>query len=152
MKRTSLSASLALCLAATSVAQTPTLDLTNEGQDGWQTVLDGVMGGRSSGRVRITPEGTVSFAGKLSLENNGGFSQMRRQVKGEQLANTDGLVLEVRGDGRTYNFDIRVANARMMAGGFQQQFKTVADKWVEVTLPFEDFQLQSFGRIIKRAP
>ncbi|MGK0435117.1 MAG: putative surface protein with fasciclin (FAS1) repeats [Planctomycetota bacterium] len=150
MKHTSLSASLALCLAATSVAQTPAIDLSKAGS--WQTVLDGVMGGRSSGRVSITSEGAVSFAGKLSLENNGGFSQMRREVDGEQLAGSKGLVLEVRGDGRTYNFDVRVSNARMMAGGFQQQFTTVAGKWIEITLPYADFQLQSFGRIIKRAP
>jgi len=152
MKHTSLSVSLALCLAAPSVAQASDLDLTRESGGSWQTVLDGVMGGRSSGRVTITDEGTVSFAGKLSLENNGGFSQMRRPIKGEQLAGANGLVFEVRGDGRTYNFDVRVSNARMMAGGFQQKFETVAGKWIEITLPFEDFRLFSFGRRITRAP
>jgi uncharacterized surface protein with fasciclin (FAS1) repeats len=152
MKHTSLSISLALCLAAPSVAQSPDLGLTKKGGGSWQTVLDGVMGGRSSGRVKLTDEGTVSFAGKLSLENNGGFSQMRRKVRGEQLAGANGLVFEVRGDGRTYNFDVRVSNARMMAGGFQKKFETVAGKWVEVALPFEEFQLFSFGRRITRAP
>lgn len=152
MKHTSLSVSLALCLAAPSVAQSTDLGLTKMGDTSWQTVLDGVMGGRSSGRVKVTQDGTVSFAGKLSLENNGGFSQIRRKVSGEQLAESTGLVFEVRGDGRTYNFDVRVSNARMMAGGFQQQFETVDGKWVEVILPFEDFKLFSFGRRISRAP
>ncbi len=110
------------------------------------------MGGRSSGRVRETRDGNLSFAGKLSLENNGGFSQMRTPVDGQRLTGAEGLMMEVRGDGRTYNFDIRVSNARMMAGGFQRSFKTVADKWIEVQLPFDGFELQSFGRRISKAP
>ena len=110
------------------------------------------MGGRSSGRVRETRDGNLSFAGRLSLENNGGFSQMRTPVDGQRLTGAEGLMMEVRGDGRTYNFDIRVSNARMMAGGFQRSFKTVADQWIEVQLPFDGFELQSFGRRISKAP
>ena len=149
---TTLSAiALALCLSANAKSQSFTMNFKN-GVSSWQTVLDGVMGGRSSGRVRETRDGNLSFAGKLSLENNGGFSQMRTPVSGETLTGAKGLVMEVRGDGRTYNFDIRVSNARMMAGGFQRSFKTVADQWVEVQLPFDGFELQSFGRRISKAP
>ena len=150
MQHTSLSALITLCLAAPSVAQSFEVDLTQA--NSWQTVLDGVMGGRSSGKVRTTEQGTLSFSGKLSLENNGGFSQMRTRVQGQQLAGAKGLVLEVLGDGRTYNFDLRVSNARMMAGGFQQSFATVAGQWTEVKLPFDKFRLFSFGRLVKRAP
>ena len=150
MKHTSLSALVALCLTAPSVAQSFEVDLTKA--SAWNTVVDGVMGGRSSGKIGSTDQGTLSFSGKLSLENNGGFSQMRTRVKGEQLTSAKGLVLEVLGDGRTYNFDVRVSNARMMAGGFQQSFQTVAGEWTEVALPFEKFRLFSFGRLVKRAP
>lgn len=118
----------------------------------WQTVLDGVMGGRSSGEVRATDTGTLSFTGKLSLENNGGFSQMRRAIDGDELAGSKGVVLECRGDGRTYNFDIRVSNARMMAGGFQKKFDTTAGQWTTIELPYEDFRLFSFGRRMRNAP
>lgn len=142
---------LALCLTTNAKSQSFSMNFKN-GVSSWQTVLDGVMGGRSSGRVRETRDGNLSFAGKLSLENNGGFSQMRTPVSGERLTGAKGLTMEVRGDGRTYNFDIRVSNARMMAGGFQRSFDTVADKWIEVQMPFEGFELQSFGRRISKAP
>ncbi|MBM4058506.1 MAG: hypothetical protein FJ275_09770, partial [Planctomycetes bacterium] len=42
----------------------------------WQAVNDGVMGGVSDGRFRITDEGTLQFFGTLSLENNGGFASV----------------------------------------------------------------------------
>ncbi|HZZ77317.1 MAG TPA: CIA30 family protein [Gemmataceae bacterium] len=43
----------------------------------WQTVNDGVMGGVSDGRFKITDKKTLEFYGTLSLENNGGFASMR---------------------------------------------------------------------------
>ena len=42
----------------------------------WQPVNDGVMGGVSDGRFRITDRGTMEFLGTLSLENNGGFASV----------------------------------------------------------------------------
>ena len=43
----------------------------------WRAVNDGVMGGRSIGRYRLTDENTLEFFGYLSLENNGGFASIR---------------------------------------------------------------------------
>jgi hypothetical protein len=43
----------------------------------WQALNDGVMGGISDGRFRITPDKTLEFFGTLSLENNGGFASVR---------------------------------------------------------------------------
>lgn len=43
----------------------------------WQAVNDGVMGGVSDGRFKITADGTLEFFGTLSLENNGGFASVR---------------------------------------------------------------------------
>lgn len=110
------------------------------------------MGGRSTGRVRTTASNTLLFTGNLSLENNGGFSQIRTSIAKKSLDGAKGLVIECRGDGRKYNFNVRVSNARMMAGGFQKPFATVADKWVEVELPFDEFELFSFGRRMRNAP
>ena len=36
----------------------------------WYAINDGVMGGVSSGRITWTGEGTVTFEGRVSLENN----------------------------------------------------------------------------------
>ena len=48
----------------------------------WQTVNDGVMGGRSDGRFKINEDKKMEFFGTLSLENNGGFASVRsREAK-----------------------------------------------------------------------
>lgn len=43
----------------------------------WQTVNDGVMGGRSVDRFKINEDKKMEFFGTLSLKNNGGFASVR---------------------------------------------------------------------------
>jgi len=148
---TVFSLSAALAVAASAHAQSFQLDFQG-GVGSWNTVLDGVMGGLSTGRVTQPEPGLLRFTGELSLENNGGFSQMRRAVAEGALAGAEGLVMEVKGDGRTYNFDIRQSNVRMMAGSYQQSFETKDGQWTEARLPLDGFTLYSFGRKVRRAP
>lgn len=68
----------------------------------WQSVNDGVMGGRSSGRAALTSERTLRFEGNLSLANNGGFASIRTRPSRLPLAGGDVLIVRVRGDGREY--------------------------------------------------
>ncbi|MHC4830738.1 MAG: CIA30 family protein, partial [Planctomycetota bacterium] len=63
----------------------------------WQTVNDGVMGGRSRGGPQVTDQGTLLFAGEISLENNGGFSSVRTRPKSLALKGYDGLSLRLKG-------------------------------------------------------
>ena len=71
----------------------------------WRSVNDGVMGGVSSGGMISTPAG-LAFQGQLSLENNGGFSSVRRLVD-EDLTHSYGIRLSVKGDGRSYQLRLR---------------------------------------------
>tara|TARA_E500000318_G_scaffold85651_1_gene81733 strand:- start:13878 stop:14915 length:1038 start_codon:yes stop_codon:yes gene_type:complete len=111
----------------------------------WQVVVDGVMGGLSTGGIDRTGNGIV-FHGELSLENNGGFSQIRTPIEQGSLEGADGIEIEVRGDGRNYIFDARVANMRVMAGSYQHKFDTKDDEWTTIRLPFTDFKFHYFGR------
>jgi len=43
----------------------------------WRVVDDVVMGGVSSGNFEINEEGNGLYTGKISLDNNGGFSSLR---------------------------------------------------------------------------
>ena len=53
-------------------------DFSNvEDLDGWYVVDDGVMGGRSKGKLKLENGDTGVFSGKISLENYGGFSSIR---------------------------------------------------------------------------
>jgi len=124
----------------------------DSGVKGWQTVLDGVMGGRSTGRIAAGEGGTLRFAGELSLENNGGFSQIRTAVPEGTYAGTTGLIMRVKGDGRSYQCDIRSSRLRLMAGGYQSVFKTKAGEWTEVEIPFDQCVANSFGQRMRNAP
>lgn len=101
----------------------------------WRSVNDGVMGGRSSGRMQQGDEG-LRFAGKLSLENNGGFSSVRRQVE-HDLSSATRVRLQVRGDGRDYQFRIR-HSGRFDRIAWRSVFATT-DEWRAVELPFDEF-------------
>jgi uncharacterized surface protein with fasciclin (FAS1) repeats len=147
---TSLVAALLACTPCPAAAE-PNLEFDG-GTAGWQTVLDGVMGGLSTGRITEGDGGTLRFSGELSLENNGGFSQIRTSVPEGTFAGATGLLLRVKGDGRTYQCDIRSSRLRLMAGGYQQTFRTKAGEWLEVEVPFEKCVANSFGQRLRNAP
>ena len=75
----SVSALVAL-MSALSIAQVPQVPLfafeSTDAAAGQQAVNDGVMGGVSDGRFRVTERQTLEFYGTLSLENNGGFTSV----------------------------------------------------------------------------
>ena len=53
------------------------------GESKWEFISDQVMGGISSGSFNILKEKNISFLrmkGNVSLENNGGFIQVRKLV------------------------------------------------------------------------
>ncbi len=148
---TFLSIIVASLLSVPSGAQVPQLDFET-GIAGWRTVVDGVMGGRSTGHVSHVEGGVLRFAGDLSLENNGGFSQIRGDGLQGQFLGSEGLLVRVKGDGRTYQFDVRCSNARVPAGGYQREFVTVQGEWTTLKLYFKDFELKTFGRTVPNAP
>lgn len=116
--------------------------------EAWQTVNDGVMGGVSDGKVRIT-EKNLEFYGTLSLENNGGFASVRSKAAKMDLSKYDGLVFKVRGDGREYYLNLYVPT-NQIAFSYRASFKTENDKWNEVTIPFKDLMATSFGRVVEK--
>ncbi len=104
----------------------------------WQTVNDGVMGGRSDGRFKINEDKNMEFFGNLSLENNGGFASVRARGGNLALKKDDVIVARVKGDGREYKFNVY---AQRNLGGFsyRQSFKTKKDEWIEVEFPMNKF-------------
>jgi NADH dehydrogenase [ubiquinone] 1 alpha subcomplex assembly factor 1 len=111
----------------------------------WQSVNDGVMGGRSSGRATMTAQQTLLFEGNLSLANNGGFASIRTRPSRLALTRDDVLIVRVRGDGREYSMNLYVPG-RQTAFSFRANFQTVANQWVEIELPLDRFVATSFGR------
>ncbi len=124
----------------------------------WFTVLDGVMGGRSSGDFDLR-DGRMDFRGVLNT-NGGGFSSVRSADRAMDLTPFRGLRLRVRGDGRTYSVRVRQAGLR---GGvtYRASFATRRSApgdaqqpgpWQTVWIPFSELTPQWRGRRLELPP
>jgi monofunctional biosynthetic peptidoglycan transglycosylase len=116
----------------------------------WQAVNDGVMGGVSDGRFRITDRQTLEFYGTLSLENNGGFASVRSRPRALGLQAGDTLVARVRGDGREYQLNLYTGERRM-AFSYRAPARTRRGEWIEVRIPLKQFEATSFGQVVAGA-
>ena len=116
----------------------------------WQSVNDGVMGGISDGRFKITENKTLEFYGSLSLENNGGFASVRSRPRKLGLEAGDAIIARVKGDGREYTLNLYVPRP-LTAFSYRASFKTTAGEWTEVRIPLDKFVATSFGRIVPNA-
>ncbi|MEI8019726.1 MAG: CIA30 family protein [Schlesneria sp.] len=114
----------------------------------WQTINDGVMGGVSDGKFKITNEKTLEFYGTLSLENNGGFASVRTRAKQLGLEKGDFIVAKVQGDGREYTLNLYV-NKPLIAFSYKATVQTKKDERIEIRVPLDKFEATSFGRVVK---
>ena len=154
MRYVFLAGVLALSMVTTAMAEDkmiPLFDFTEaDPAKQWQTVNDGVMGGVSEGKFKITDAKTMEFFGTLSLENNGGFASVRTKAKKLSLEKDDTLVAKIRGDGRQYMLNL-YPNKQRMAYSYRATVQTKKDEWIEVKVPLAKFEATSFGRIVKNA-
>lgn len=138
---------LTLGAAVDSVTE---FDKTESDSLSWRVVDDGVMGGLSKGNFGVSDGGILTFKGMLSLENNGGFSSIRTERVKMDLSGADGLLVRVRGDGRTYQMRFGTdARFRGMEISFMAEFKTSRGEWVEVKIPFDQFKGSFRGMNLK---
>ena len=99
--QTLLAGAILLVSAFASMGQQVLIDdFTSGSQKNWRFFADTVMGGISTGKLDFVNEDGTSYArlrGRVSTANNGGFIQMRRDLKSAPSANTKGVRLMVRG-------------------------------------------------------
>ena len=131
--------------AATTGLQLYGFDDSSEVRN-WRTVLDGVMGGKSTGRIR-SGDGTLVFDGETSLRNNGGFSSMRAQVAAGAIEGYDALRIRLKGDGRNWIVGGR-SSSNMGADSYWTRFDTIDGEWMEITVPILEMERHVFGRKI----
>lgn len=119
----------------------------------WQTVLDGVMGGRSTGSF-VVKEGRMIFTGVLNT-NGGGFSSVRRRGKDLQLgqAGEEGIHLRVRGDGRKYTLRLRQPGGSRRVPSYRTQFLTAKGHgWQDVFVTYAQLKPTWRGRNLDLPP
>lgn len=112
----------------------------------WQGFSDRVMGGRSEMRagLRDGEDGPVMLlAGRVRLENNGGFIQVRLPLhaRGRDFdANAwQGVSLRVRGQPGSYYLHLRNRDCRLPWQYYAARIDVGRD-WQELRLPFEAFE------------
>ena len=112
----------------------------------WSYVSDQVMGGVSQGGAVYLEEGSENIArlaGSVSIDNNGGFIQIRREVAKGSVDAAAGVYLKVRGNLQAYYIHLRTSGTVLPWQYYQAEFQ-VAEDWQIIRIPLTDFQPSSF--------
>ena len=91
------------------------------------------------------------FSGTMSLENNGGFSSVRSEWREMDLSEFDGILIRVKGDGKTYRFRLRSAETGNEVS-YNSYFKTLPDTWITIFVPFRDMVPTFRGFVLDQDP
>ncbi|MCG8579631.1 MAG: CIA30 family protein [Bacteroidales bacterium] len=120
----------------------------NDDLSAWTIVNDGVMGGLSQGNISITEDGHGVFSGYISLENNGGFSSLRKRFAPVNVTPYQKIIIKVKGDGKRYQ--LRVKTDTYDAHSYITYFNT-SGQWEKIELDLAAFYPSFRGRKLAMA-
>ena len=112
------------------------------GINDWNIVNDDVMGGISKSYISLNDENNMLFNGYLSLENRGGFASCRNSLSEKIPKDTTKFKIRVKGDGRTYQFRLRMRNTY---ANYAVNFKTMKNEWIDVEISMDEFKAYIMG-------
>ncbi len=140
---------LVLLMSSPSSAETVLADFSRGAEiSRWTGVHDQVMGGVSE--AGLVPAGEhASFTGTVSTDFGGGFASLRRSPEDLELGPAHGLILHVRGDGKTYQLRLKPGN-RLDGVAWRALF-TPGPRWQTLNLPFDEFVPVFRGRPVPEA-
>lgn len=128
------------------------LDFNSPTACSWEAVDDRIMGGSSLSQPQYISKIGLRFSGEVSFENNGGFASIRSSTGHYDLSDYSGLILRLRGDGKSYKLSLRT-DLFFDGVSYQVSFNTEKDTWQEISLPFVDFKPTHHGiRLATVAP
>ena len=108
-----------------------------EDLDGWYVVDDGVMGGRSKGKLNVENGDTGVFSGKISLENYGGFSSIRYYTGELNVKKNKYVTVILSGDNKYYQ--LRIRSSRNDRHVYTKKF-FAKDGWQEIRVPLDSME------------
>jgi len=103
--------------------------------DAWYVVDDGVMGGRSQGSLATNYDGHGVFEGRISVENNGGFSSLRHTFQKKDIKDFANFAIRLKGDGKNYQF--RGKSSSRQRFSYITEFKTTG-AWQTIRISMSD--------------
>lgn len=108
-------------------------DFTNaEDTRPWTVEDDVVMGGVSQGRFELVRGKFAVFSGRVSLENDGGFSSVQAEFAPRDVSAFRTAKLRVRGDGKSYRFIVESDPGERVY--YVHEFST-GTEWQTVSVP-----------------
>lgn len=114
----------------------------------WTVINDIVMGGRSSGTFYLNSEGMGVFEGKVSLENNGGFSLLRYRPSKLCTKEFTHITIRLCGDGKKYQFRIKSDSDDDYSYVF---YFVTSGGWQDVVIPLKEMYPSFRGKKLDRA-
>ena len=132
-------------IAKTSIAQDMFKDNFSNNEQ-WRYIADDVMGGVSAGNVeyKIDEDDVIAvLKGNVSTENNGGFIQIRRDLKDINLENANSVKIVAKGNSQKYYIFLRTTGTILPWQYYASEF-TVNESFNEFVLPINNFEKSGF--------
>lgn len=104
----------------------------------WWVVNDGVMGGLSKGN-KILTRNSILFKGVISLDNNGGFSSLRRSLEDRDLTQYNEVEIRYRSLGISQALTFAVSK-RWYIPNYKVRLEGTLGQWKTRTIKLSDFR------------
>lgn len=114
----------------------------NKNQTDWFVVVDGVMGGLSTGKL-VVEDGYIHFYGKVSLENNGGFASIRNPYNSFDLRGFKKVKIRYISQGNAMAFTLNPNKVFYMP--YYKITLPKTSEWKEVTIALKKFEAHRLG-------
>ncbi|MEL7339060.1 MAG: CIA30 family protein [Bacteroidota bacterium] len=110
----------------------------------WRVINDGVMGGLSQAQIAFDRD-VVRYEGKISLDNNGGFSSFRSPYGRYDLSDYETVEIRFRSQGPTFGFTLET-NSYFYLPYYKVILKAKGDQWQTKRFRLRDFKAYQLGR------
>jgi len=132
-----------LTLAMLLTFQSTEINFGSKNDDSWTALNDGVMGGRSIGKVGYT-DTSMQFTGSISFQNNGGFASVRSRYQRYNLSKFDKLQVRYRSTGQTLGL-VFETDQRWFIPNYKVLLPITNNQWQTVTFPLSSFKEYRIG-------
>ncbi len=118
--------------------------------DDWFVVLDGVMGGLSTGEVEQSAE-SIIFRGSVSLENNGGFASCELRISLMIYRDIPTVTVRYKSTGQDFALTLNKYK-RFWRPNYRINLPITEGEWKTVTYNLSDFGTYRLGEPLEGHP